>query len=238
MNNNLKFRILTIVAVILVCVYFIIGLPKSKAEILENWNNNIHLGLDLRGGSQLVLRVNLQDAFKATADAVIDKMKDAMRAAMIEYTDIDRNDPQTLEEADSIQINVTGVPAVKAAAFRQLFQDNFNDVWILTPVGQTDYHLTMQPSKATGIKGCYAHIQHQHHRQEGEQPGTDGDQRAEARPQQRRRRDHGAVARRGRSRRTSSRFCRSRRSWSCMKSWAVPTARRIKHARIRVAFCP
>jgi preprotein translocase subunit SecD len=152
MNNNLKFRILAIVAVTIVCVYFIIGIPKSKAEIVSNWNNNIHLGLDLRGGSQLVLRVNLQDAFKATADAVIDKMKDAMRTAMIESTDIDRNDPQTLEEADSIQINVTGVPALKAGAFRQMFKDNFDDVWNLTPVGQTDYHLTMKTSQAIALK--------------------------------------------------------------------------------------
>ncbi|HEY1757202.1 MAG TPA: protein translocase subunit SecD [Bryobacteraceae bacterium] len=152
MNNNLKIRIAAILAVFLVCVYLIIGIPKSKADILANWNNNIHLGLDLRGGSQLVLRVNLQDAFKSTADAVIEKMKDAMRTAMIPYTDIDRNDPQTLEAADSIQINVTGVPAVKAAAFRQLFQDNFNDVWVLTPVGLTDYHITMKPSEALVLK--------------------------------------------------------------------------------------
>ncbi len=147
MNNNLKVRALVIVAVLLVCVYFIIGIPKSKAEILENWHNNIHLGLDLRGGSQPILQVNLQDAFKATADVVIEKMKDAMRAGGIEYTDVDRNDPQTLESADSIQINVTGVPAVKSTAFRQIFQDNFNDVWNLTPVGPTDYHLTMKPSE-------------------------------------------------------------------------------------------
>jgi preprotein translocase subunit SecD len=152
MNNNLRVRALVIVAVLLVCVYFIIGIPKSKAEILENWHNNIHLGLDLRGGSQLILQVNLQDAFKATADVVIEKMKDAMRAGGIEYTDIDRNDPQTLESADSIQINVTGVPAVKSTAFRQIFQDNFNDVWNLTPVGPTDYHLTMKPSEALALK--------------------------------------------------------------------------------------
>ena len=113
MNNNLRVRALVIVAVLLVCVYFIIGIPKSKAEILENWHNNIHLGLDLRGGSQLILQVNLQDAFKATADVVIEKMKDAMRAGGIEYTDIDRNDPQTLESADSIQINVTGIGTVE-----------------------------------------------------------------------------------------------------------------------------
>ncbi len=71
---------------------------------------------------------------------------------MIEYTDIDRNDPQTLEAADSIQINVTGVPAVKGGAFRQLFQDDFGDVWNLTPVGQTDYHLTIKPSEALALK--------------------------------------------------------------------------------------
>jgi preprotein translocase subunit SecD len=152
MDNNLKFRVLAIVAVAVACVFFIIGIPKSKAEILANWNSNIHLGLDLTGGSELVLRVNLQDAFKASADAVMDKLKDAMRTATIEYTAMDRNDPQTIEEADTIQINVTGVPAVKAAAFRQVFKDNFDDFWNLTPVGQTDYHLTMKPTQAIALK--------------------------------------------------------------------------------------
>src|ERR1035438_3959229 len=138
MNNNIKIRVLIILAVMLVCVYFIIGIPKSKADIVKNWNDNIHLGLDLRGGSQLVLRVNLQDAFKATADAVIDKMKDGLRTAMIEYTAIGRNDPQSLETADSIQITVTGVPALKATNFRQYFKDNFDGVWILTPVSSEE----------------------------------------------------------------------------------------------------
>ena len=52
-------------AVILVCIYGIIGLPKSKDELVANWKNNIHLGLDLSGGTQLVMQVQLQDAFKA-----------------------------------------------------------------------------------------------------------------------------------------------------------------------------
>jgi preprotein translocase subunit SecD len=154
MNNNLRVRVLVIVAVFLVCVFFIIGIPKSKAEIIQNWENSIHLGLDLKGGSQLVLRVNLQDAFKAKADAVIEKMKDELRTASVEFTDIERNDPQSVEAADTIQVNVTGIPAVKAAKFRQIFQDNFDDVWNLTPVGQTDYHLTMKPSQALELKAA------------------------------------------------------------------------------------
>src|SRR5215831_8865619 len=129
MDNNLKFRIVAIVAVTLLCVFFIIGIPKSKAEIIQNWNNNIRLGLDLRGGSELILQVNLQDAFKSNADSVVDKLKEQMRTAAIEYTEMDHSDPKTIEEADSIQVTVKGVPAVKAAAFRQIFQDNFTNDW-------------------------------------------------------------------------------------------------------------
>src|ERR1700688_593523 len=108
--NNLKFRAVIIVAVVLVCIYGIIGLPKSKADIVANWKQNIRLGLDLRGGSELVMQVQLQDAFKGTADDVINRMKEALRGASIGYTDINRNDPQTIQDADTIQINVSGVP--------------------------------------------------------------------------------------------------------------------------------
>ena len=115
MANNLKMRIVIIAVIILACVYGIIGLPTSKAQIIDNLKHNIRLGLDLKGGSQLVLQVQLQDAFKAEADDVINRMKDALRKAAVEYTDINRNDPQTIQEADQIQINVSGIPTPRAA---------------------------------------------------------------------------------------------------------------------------
>jgi preprotein translocase subunit SecD len=152
MANNLKMRVVIIVAVILVCVYGIFGLPTSKAQIMDNLKHNIRLGLDLKGGSQLVIQVQLQDAFKAEADDVINRMKDALRKAAIEYTDINRNDPQTIQEADQIQINVSGIPATKAGDFRKLVNDNFGDVWILTPVNQTDYRLTLKQSEILRLK--------------------------------------------------------------------------------------
>ena len=62
----------------LVCVYVIIGIPKSKAEILENWHNNIHLGPGSQGRQPAGPAGQSQDAFKAEADAVIERMKDAM----------------------------------------------------------------------------------------------------------------------------------------------------------------
>src|ERR1700733_9275122 len=152
MTNNLKFRFIVIVLVVLVCAYGIIGIPKSVDEIKANWRPNIHLGLDLSGGSELVLAIQLQDAFKATADDTINKMKDAMRKVSLEYTDINRNEPQTIADAGSIQINVIGIPSTKTGTFRTVFNDNFNDVWILTPVNQTDFKLTMKPTEALALK--------------------------------------------------------------------------------------
>jgi preprotein translocase subunit SecD len=152
MSNNLKVRTLIIVAVILVCVYGIIGIPKSKADIVKNWQNNIRLGLDLKGGTQLVMQVQLQDAFKAEADDVINHMKGSLRGASIDYTDINRNEPQSIQQADQIQINISGIPSPKAGDFRKLINDSFGDIWILTPVNATDYRLTMKPSEALRLK--------------------------------------------------------------------------------------
>jgi preprotein translocase subunit SecD len=152
MKSNLKFRLLTIVAVILVCVYGIIGLPKSKDELIQNWKTNIKLGLDLRGGSHLVMEVHLQDAFKGEADTVIARMKDEFAKAGIPVAQMTRNDPQTIADAGNIQINISGVDPTKAGNFRQVVNDNFGSQWILSPVSQTDFRMTLKQTEVLRIK--------------------------------------------------------------------------------------
>ena len=152
MNSNLKFRAIAILVVILICVYGIIGLPTSKAELIDNWNKSIKLGLDLKGGSQLMLQVQLQDAFKATADQVIQKLREELPKAAIPYVEMTRNDPQTLAEADKIEINIKGVDPTKAGNFRQLVQENFSGVWTLTSINSTDYRMTIQPTQALQLR--------------------------------------------------------------------------------------
>jgi preprotein translocase subunit SecD len=152
MTSNLKFRIIAIVVVILVCIYGIIGLPKSKDELVENWKKNIRLGLDLKGGTQLVLEIQLQDAFKAEADKAIEIIKDELRKTSTNYTDIARNDPQTIQEANSIQIDIKGISATAAGNFRTMINDHFNNIWILSPVNSTDYRMTIQPSYALALR--------------------------------------------------------------------------------------
>ena len=96
MKRNIKIKAGVIVAVILICIYGIIGLPKSKDELIANWKKNIHLGLDLSGGTQLVMQVQLQDAFKAFADTTIDRLKDELKKDNIDYR---RHQPQRSRHA-------------------------------------------------------------------------------------------------------------------------------------------
>ena len=134
MNRNVKIKTAVIVAVILVCLYGIIGLPKSKDELIANWQKNIHLGLDLSGGTQLVMQVQLQDAFKAYADNTMDRLQQELQKDCIRTsTDLTRNDPTTLEDADKIEIDAKGIPCDKSAAFRNIVNEQFRRLGSLPP---------------------------------------------------------------------------------------------------------
>ena len=143
MQRSLLIKILTIVATILVCIYGIIGIPKSKEELIANWNHNIRLGLDLRGGSQLMLQVQVQDAFKAEADQVIDRLKDQLRNAGINYTSLDRNEPASIADASKIEVTIKGLDATKAGNFRSIVTDNFQQ-WNLTAVNSTERAVSIE----------------------------------------------------------------------------------------------
>ena len=151
MRKNVTGRTVVIVVTILVCVFGIIGFPKSGAALMENLRHNIRLGLDLKGGSHLVLQVHVQDAIKTEADGAIERMKENMRKQGIDYTSIDRNDPATVEDADKIEIDVKGVPEKKTTAFRSMIAELFSQ-WTLTPVNSTDYRLNMRPSELVTLK--------------------------------------------------------------------------------------
>ncbi len=140
-----------IVATVLICVYGIIGVPKSIDELTANWNNNIRLGLDLKGGSLLVLQVQVQDAFKSEANTLIERMKEEMGKQGVAFASFDHTDPQTLADADKIEVHVKGIPSEKTSAFRTIAGDVAAH-WVLTPVNSTDYRLTVKPTEAMQLK--------------------------------------------------------------------------------------
>lgn len=151
MKRTLIWRAVIIAVVVLLSIYGIIGLPKSWQQVRDNLRNNIRLGLDLRGGSHLILQVQVQDAVKVEADQVMERLRETLRKAGIDWTTMDRNDPSTIEEADDIQIYVRGVQEARTADFRRIVAENFPQ-WVLTPVGANDYRLTMRPSELLALK--------------------------------------------------------------------------------------
>lgn len=78
-NSNFKIRVIVIIAVTLLGIYLVFG-PRHKptrydftwSGIKANLKNNINLGLDLKGGSHLVMRVKVEEALerKCTNNAI------------------------------------------------------------------------------------------------------------------------------------------------------------------------
>jgi preprotein translocase subunit SecD len=151
MQKKLRTRLIVIIAVTLLCAVGIIGLPKSKNDLLGNLQENVKLGLDLKGGSHLVLQVQVQDAFKSEADQTIERLREELQKASISYAEMTRNDPQTIEEAESIEIRIKGVPSEKAGDFRSIVTEQFGR-WILTPVSSTEYRMNFRPTEAIALR--------------------------------------------------------------------------------------
>jgi preprotein translocase subunit SecD len=140
-----------IAVTILACIYGIVDLPTSVAQLKANLAKNIRLGLDLRGGSHLVLQVQVQDAVKAEAIQAIERLKDELRKANIDFASMDSNEPNSVETADTIQITIKGIPINKSTAFRTAVTDHF-PTWVLTAVNSTDYRLNVRPSELLVLK--------------------------------------------------------------------------------------
>jgi len=151
MSKVPKWKAIVIIATVLICIYGIIGLPKSKEELAANWNHNIRLGLDLRGGTLLVLQVQLQDAFKADAVSSIERLKEMMSKSSIAGEPSMGYEPKSLQDADRVEILIKGVPSDSSSNFRGIVRDEFS-AWVLTPVGPTDYRMTMKPTEANNMK--------------------------------------------------------------------------------------
>jgi len=152
MTSKLWQKLALVVAITLVCVYGIVGIPTSFDEAKANAADRIPLGLDLKGGTHLILQVQIQDAIRAEADQMIARLREDLNRQGILFDSIERNDPQTIEEADSIALTVSGIPTESAGEFRSTIDEVFIE-WLQNSVDSTTYKLTMRPTTLAAIKG-------------------------------------------------------------------------------------
>jgi len=96
MNKTFLWKLGLIVGTLLVFLFGILGVPKSFSGegIRTAMTDRIHLGLDLRGGTHLILQVQVNDAVNVDAQNAIEVLKQQMRTRKIDYADVIQSDPQ------------------------------------------------------------------------------------------------------------------------------------------------
>ena len=95
MNKNLGWKLIVIVATLLFFLFGIFGIPErwSGSGLLAALQNRIHLGLDLKGGTHLILQVQVNDAVNVDSDNAVERLKADLRGRKINYTEISKPDP-------------------------------------------------------------------------------------------------------------------------------------------------
>src|SRR6267378_6174885 len=149
MNPNLKWKALFIFAVIVFCIYFLIGypvFPTSLAQVKDNFSKQIKLGLDLQGGTHLLLQVQIQEAIGQETDTTVDRLTTLLRAKNIHYDEVRR--------VDDTHILVRNVDPAQLSQFRDLVNQQYNNVWDMAPAAgdPSGYTLTMRPSAIAQIQ--------------------------------------------------------------------------------------
>jgi preprotein translocase subunit SecD len=149
MNPNLKYKVGFIVAVVVLCLYFIFGLPTfptSFAHIKDNFAHQIKLGLDLQGGTHLILQVQVQEAVAQETDQTVDRLTTQMRQKNIHYDEVRR--------VDDTHIIVRNVPPEQFSQFRDLLHDQFESTWTVgSAPGETNATLlTLRPTTVAAIE--------------------------------------------------------------------------------------
>jgi preprotein translocase subunit SecD len=150
MNPNLKWKALFILAVILLCIYAVIGypdLPTSLTALKNNFEHQIKLGLDLQGGTHLILQVQVQEAIAQETDQTVDRLTTELRSKNIRYDEVRR--------VDGTHIVVRNIPSDQVAQFRDIaHQQQYEGIWELSPApGEPNaFLLTLRPSAISAIQ--------------------------------------------------------------------------------------
>lgn len=148
MNSQLRWKFIFISIVILLCVFGLLGLPKfptSWKQAKENFTSRIQLGLDLKGGSHLVLQVHVDEAIGQRCDQAIDDLRKQLHEKNVIVGDIQR--------VSNTEILVKDVSPITSGNFHDIVAQQFTD-WTLAPAaGQPNgYSMTMKPSVLADLR--------------------------------------------------------------------------------------
>jgi preprotein translocase subunit SecD len=129
-------------------VYGIFGVPGgvSGRALLASLQKRINLGLDLKGGTHLILQVQVADAVNVDSDNAVEILKSGLRAAKINYADVTKPDPNHPE-----QVVIKGVPPQSSSDLRTLVQDKLPE-YDATSGANNTWTVTMRPTALNDLE--------------------------------------------------------------------------------------
>ena len=146
MQKKLLIKTGIIVAVILIFVYGMLG-PKLfsgeglKAALLDR----IHLGLDLKGGTHLILQVMVNEAVGAQSDHATEILKEELQKAKVNYSDVGKLDNQPEK------VVIKGVPLDASSTVRAIVSDRLPE-YDVAAGPDNSWILTMKPQQLADLK--------------------------------------------------------------------------------------
>ncbi|HLI76582.1 MAG TPA: hypothetical protein VKV02_06515, partial [Acidobacteriaceae bacterium] len=114
MGKNLAGKAGFIVAVLVIFVYGIFGIPHGGLK--QSITDRIHLGLDLKGGTHLVLQVQVAEAVNAATDTDAQRLTTALAITGAKAQKLDPAHPEV--------ITISGFPPAQVSTVRETIGGN------------------------------------------------------------------------------------------------------------------
>ncbi|HLZ42097.1 MAG TPA: protein translocase subunit SecD [Candidatus Sulfotelmatobacter sp.] len=148
MNKNLLWKLAIIAGTTLFFLFGIFGIPKSLSGkgLLDALADHIHLGLDLKGGTHLILQVQVNDAVNVDAQNAIEVLKEQLRSRKIDFSDISQPDPQNPD-----RIVLKGIQPSAREDLINIVRDRLPE-YDITGGGENTWTMSMKPSSLADLK--------------------------------------------------------------------------------------
>jgi preprotein translocase subunit SecD len=140
--KNLRWKIITVIAVF--ALFFAFGvypiLASNYGLPAPQWlkDKQLKLGLDLKGGVHLVLRVHTDEALQVSTTTTVEQLRESLRTAGVNVSALAVTSPTTFR--------AEGVPQDRDAEFRRVAEEVSAANYDRTPGAGGTYTFTMKPN--------------------------------------------------------------------------------------------
>ena len=152
MGKNLATKLGIIIALLLFFIYGIIGPHTSGSSLKESPKEalaqNINLGLDLKGGTHLVLQVHVIEAVAAATDRDVQRIETALQGAGINGATVSKPDPT----GQPGTIVISGVTPANTAQVTSLLGGSDYGDYDVTRQSDGTVKVSMKPAAVTDLE--------------------------------------------------------------------------------------